>query len=36
MNKILLISGFVTDTYSEIEKSLVELTLYTNRENAVL
>ncbi|WP_343003415.1 glycosyltransferase family 4 protein [Clostridium sp. 2218st1_F5_2218SCRN_220325] len=32
MNKILLISGFVTDTYSEIEKSLVELTLYTNKK----
>ncbi len=30
MKKILLVSGFVTDTFTEIEKSLIDLTLYTN------
>lgn len=31
MKKILLVSGFIADTYSEIEKSLVELSVFINK-----
>lgn len=30
MHKVLLVSGFITDTFSEIEKSFIDLTLHTN------
>lgn len=32
MYKVLMVSGFVADTFTEIEKSLIDLTLYTNKK----
>lgn len=32
MYRTLLVSGFVADTFTEIEKSLIDLTLYTNKK----